>query len=304
MSIDNMKKVCFWGILILYIFGGWYCMTNIKHESATDLAQFIPEEMNGWRAAEEDKIYDEQTIYDYIDGAGEVYNAYQFVKLRARHFKKPESPNILVDCFDMGSSRNAFGVFTHDLEGARVGIGQGSTYKGGLLSFWKDRYFISLYAERETQDSKNTVLELGREISSRIPNKGSVPEIISRLPEQGLDPLRVRYFYNPLILNYHFYVGEENLLNLSSETHAALGVYEEKDHLFRLLLIQYPDEDKAHAAHQKFIQTYMPDSGDSFVVQTEDGQWTGVDIEAKMLAVVFEAPYKETVHNMIGKIKK
>ncbi len=277
-------------------------MTNSKHENQGDLSQFIPEEINGWRALEPDKIYDETSIFDYIDGAGEVYKAYQFKRLRARHFSKPESPNILVDFFDMGSSRNAYGVFTHDLEGEKVGIGQGSTYKGGLLSFWKGRYFVSLYAERETQDAKKTVLELGREISSCIPYKGPVPEIVSHLPEEGLDNSRVRYFYNPVILNYHFYVAEENLLDLNPETHAILGVYQEGEEVFRLLIIQYPDEAKAQKVRQDFRDAYMPDSMNSSAVQTEDGQWTGVETKGKTLAFIFEAPSKEKIQDMFQKV--
>ncbi|MBD3414750.1 MAG: hypothetical protein GF421_10010 [Candidatus Aminicenantes bacterium] len=279
-------------------------MANTKQQDQIDSADFMPKEMNGWRAEEEDKIYDEKTIFDYIDGAGEVYRAYQFIELRARHFTKPQSPNILVDLFDMGSSRNAYGVFTHNLEGERKEIGQGSTYKGGLLSFWKGPYFVSLYAERETQDSKKAVLELGREISSRIPNKGPVPEIVSLLPQQEEDRTRIRYFYNPLILNYHFYVGDGNPLNLNPETHAVLGVYGEGEDVFRLLMVQYPEEKKAKKAHQNFIKAYMPDSQESSVVQKEDGKWTGADVQETLLVIVFEAPTKSKAQVMIQKAKK
>jgi hypothetical protein len=239
-----------WGILLLSISGGFFCMTNTKNENYMDLSLLIPEEVNGWKAREEDKVYDEETIFDYIDGAGEVYNAYQFKKLRARHFSRPESPNILVDLFDMGSSRNAYGVFTHDLEGERVGIGQDSTYKGGLLCFWKDRFFVSLYAERETEESKEAVMKLGQEIAARIPNEGFIPKIVSLLPGEELDKSRVRYFFNPLILNYHFYVSDGNLLALNPETEAVLGLYEEEESVYRLLLVLYPDKESISGFHE------------------------------------------------------
>ncbi len=279
-------------------------MTNTKNENHMDLSLLIPEEVNGWKAREEDKIYEEKTIFDYIDGAGEVYNAYQFKKLRARHFSRPESPNILVDLFDMGSSRNAYGVFTHDLEGERVGIGQDSTYKGGLLCFWKDRFFVSLYAERETEESKEAVMKLGQEISARIPNEGFIPKIVSLLPGEELDKSRVRYFFNPLILNYHFYVSDGNLLALNPETEAALGVYEEEESVYRLLLVLYPDKEKARKAYQDFMNTYMPDAPDSSVVMTEDGTWTCAELKGNLLVIVFEAPTNEKAQAVIRKVKK
>ena len=45
----------------------------------------------------------------------------------ARRFHKDGKPDIVVDAFDMGSSEDAFGVFTHDLDGEdaadRAGLG-------------------------------------------------------------------------------------------------------------------------------------------------------------------------------------
>jgi len=279
-------------------------MTNTQDKNRGDLAGFAPEEINGWKAAQEDIIYDEITIFDYIDGAGEVYRAYQFKKLRARHFTKPESPDILVDLFDMGSSRNAYGVFTHNLEGERVGIGQGSTYESGLLSFWKGRYFVSLYAERETPESEKTVLELGRIISSRIPDKGPIPEIVSLLPEKGLDQSKVRYFYNPLILNYHFFISEGNLFQLNPETDAVLGAYGEEESRFWLLLVHYPDKKKARKVYRDFLRTYMPDSPpDLSMVRTENGKWTAAEIQEKRLAIVFEAPAKDKALKLLASIE-
>jgi hypothetical protein len=298
-----MKKFL-WGMLFLFISGGFFCMTNTKNENSMDLSSLLPEEVNGWKVVEEDRIYDEETIFDYIDGAGEVYNAYQFNKLRARRFSRPESPDILADLFDMGSSRNAYGVFTHDLEGERVGIGQDSTYKGGLLCFWKDRFFVSLYAERETEESREAVMELGQEISSRIPNKGTVPEIVSLLPEEELDISRVRYFFNPLILNYHFYVSDGNLLSLDPETEAVLGVYGGEENPYRLLLVLYPNEEKAQKACQDFMDAYMPEASGLSVVETEDGTWTGAKVEGNRLALVFEAPTKEKALAIIQNLKK
>jgi len=279
-------------------------MTNTKNEDRMDLSLLLPEEVNGWKAEEEDKIYDKDTIFNYIDGAGEVYNAYLFTKLRARHFSRPESPDILADLFDMGSSRNAYGVFTHDLEGERMGIGQDSTYKGGLLCFWKDRFFVSLYAERETEESREAVLEMGREISSRIQNEGRVPGIVSLLPEEELDRSRIRYFFNPLILNYHFYVSDGNLLSLDYETEAVLGVYGKEEDVYRLLLVLYPEEERARKAYRDFMNAYMPEAQELSMIKTEDGTWTGAELRGDLLVLVFEAPTNEKAQVVIKKVKK
>ena len=118
-------------------------MCNKSKNEKITLGDLLPREINGWKAEAKDEVYDSQTIFDYIDGAGEIYRAYNFKLLLARRFAKEGQPDIIADLFEMTSSKDAFGVFTHDLEGYDAGIGQGSTYKGGLLSFWKSHIFVS-----------------------------------------------------------------------------------------------------------------------------------------------------------------
>ena len=120
------------------------------------LASFIPAEFTGW-TIEEDQVFDAETIFKYVDGAGEVYRSYNMKSLFARRFAAKGKPALVVDLFDMGTSEDAFGLFTHDLDGEDAATGQGSTYKGGLLSFWKGRYFASVYAEDETPETKQAV---------------------------------------------------------------------------------------------------------------------------------------------------
>ena len=50
--------------------------------------------INGWEANEPDILYDPNTIFEYIDGAGEVYRAYNFQCLLARQFNKENEPKI------------------------------------------------------------------------------------------------------------------------------------------------------------------------------------------------------------------
>ena len=84
----------------------------------TALQSALPEQIDGWKASPgEDRSYDRETIFDYIDGEGEVYNAYNMRRCVTRRYEKPEGPQIVMDLFDMGSSKDAFGVFTHDRHG-------------------------------------------------------------------------------------------------------------------------------------------------------------------------------------------
>jgi hypothetical protein len=278
--------------------------TNSCKYKKSILANLLPKEINGWVASEKDELYDPRTIFDYINGAGEVYRAYNFKQLLARRFSKKDQPDIVADLFEMESSKDAFGVFTHDLEGNNAGIGRGSTYKEGLLSFWKGRFFVSLYSEEETEDAKKALLAIGKKVDSSIEEEGEEPDIVSLLPEEARVEKSIHYFHNHMILNYHFYVSDENILLLDQQTEAALGAYREGNEKFYLLLVRYPEREKASEAYESFTQAYMPDSKEAGVVQTEDKKWTAARIKKDFLAIVFNGPSEDYAKGMLEQVFK
>lgn len=268
-----------------------------------DLDTLLPVEINGWSVSEKDEFFDPETIFDYIDGAGEIYRAYNFKSLLARQFSKEGQPNIIIDLFDMGSAKDAFGIFTHSLEEEDVGIGQGGTYMGGLLSFWKARYFVSLYAEEETPEAKDALFSLANQIASLIKDEGPIPEIVSFLPEEYLQRSKIRYFHNYIILNYHFFVADDNILYLDQETDATLGLYEKDGEKFYLLLVLYPEVQKAKKAYDNFLALYMPDAEKTNVVKTEDGKWTAARLNKGLLSVIFNALSESQALEILDRVK-
>jgi hypothetical protein len=283
---------------------GAQIMEDTAKDEKVALGALLPLEINGWKAEGKDELYDPQTIFDYIDGAGEVYRSYNFRQLLARRFTKEGSPDIVADLFDMETSKDAFGVFTHDLEGEDAGVGQGSTYNGGLLSFWKDRFFVSLYSEEETEDTRKALFALGEKVASSVKMEGKKPDLVSLLPSENLAEKSAHYFHNHLILNYHFYVSDENILLLDQHTEAALGIYRENDEKSYLLVVRYPEVNKASQAHKSFMQSYMPDATELGLVQTEDLKWTVAKLHQDFIIIIFNAPSRFLAKGTIEKVKK
>ena len=60
-------------------------------------------------------------------------------------------------------------------DGEPVGIGDGSLYRYGWLSFWQDRYFVSLMAEAESERAEQAVLDLAHGVAALLPATGSSP---------------------------------------------------------------------------------------------------------------------------------
>ncbi len=279
-------------------------MGQDKTKDKRDLPSFLPPDILGWKAAGKDQWFDPQTIFDYIDGGGEVYRAYNFQRLFSRRLRKQGQPDILVDFFDMGSSQDAFGVFTHDLEGDDWGIAQGSIYKSGLLAFWQDRYFISLTAEAETPEATRALKALGQHIAAAIGKVGQKPALLDILPPGISSGNNVHYFHNHIILNYHFYVSDGNVLNLDQTTDAVLARMGEKGVRSYLLLVGYADPKKASQAYAGFSKIYMPDAAEPGLVQTEDKKWTAAFVKGRFVAVIFDASTAAVGKGLLAKVEE
>ncbi len=284
----RMKWLALSAALAIFLVGGTGMAGQDPKADAVRMGAWIPRTAGPW-LSEADKVYDRDTIFEYIDGAGEVYRSYNMKLLVSRRFHKDGRPDIVVDLFDMGRPGDAFGVFTHDLDGDDAGVGQGSTYKGGLLSFWKGRYFGSVFAEEETPAAKDAVLELGRGIAEAIPETGRKPWLADVLPKEGLDAARIRFFHNYSVLNYHYFVADGDVLLLGQTADAVLAPYKTAEGTSVLLLAAYPGEKEAGRGLASFIKAYMPEAKGVNAVRTENKKWSAADRFGAVVAVVFDA---------------
>ncbi len=92
------KPVCMtnvlFGLLLVFSWGDTYAAG--KDAMNTELV--LPLEVQGWKWDGRDETYNTQTIFKYIDGAGEVYLAYGLKGLITRRFEKQGKPPPLLMC--------------------------------------------------------------------------------------------------------------------------------------------------------------------------------------------------------------
>ena len=166
-----MKRAGFFVFAVAVILAAGARLTVAQDGSqAVRMGSFIPRILGPWQP-EADQVYDAGTIARHIAADGWLSQSHLVKLLVSRCFHKDGKPDIVVDLFDLGKPENALGVFAHERDGAEQGIGRGSAYRAGLLSFWKGCYFVSVSTEEETPQTRELVLELGREIASAIPNE-------------------------------------------------------------------------------------------------------------------------------------
>jgi hypothetical protein len=265
-----------------------------------------PAAPESWKWDGNEEIYESRAIFDYIDGAGEVYLAYNFKNLTVRQFEKSGYPRIIAELYDMGSPNDAYGIFSLERQDEEAGIGQGSEFGGGLLRFWKGKFFVSVYADGEGPEAGQTILSLGRAIANAIPLTGQTPKLIRALPDgkMGLVEKSIRYLHSHILLNQRFFIATRNILNLSSKTEAVLAQYLRAEKKAHLLLVRYQDLIEAGAALQSFKRAYMPEVFEKGRLQTEDRKWTSAKQVNEFILIVFGAGSEQEAEELIKGAEK
>lgn len=283
------------------------CVTRTAMpETVDDIGQKLPAAIGGCVKAGAPMRCDSGNLSDYIDGGAELYLSYNFKASFSQKYTCPESEEISVDIFDMGSSYDAFGVFAHSRESIDYSVGQGSEYAAGLLTFWKDRYYVSILAYPETPARKDAVFTLGRTVADAIPRKGALPPVLALLPPAGLSPESVRYFHHYVWLNSVHFVSNENVLEIAHDTPAALGAYRKGGVGTFLILVQYPNASRAEAASTRFRKEILRGAAND-LLETKGSvgsRWTGLQRRGEMVAVVLNAPTAEAVRDLLSRIRE
>jgi hypothetical protein len=313
------NKSCAVSVLLICLVVMALIITNVTSAKGEEKGKMNPEaslpaEAAGWVWDGKEATYNAKNLYSYMNGAAELYLAYGFQDLRVRKFEKSNLPSITVELYEIASSEDAYGLFSYERQDEAAGIGQGSEFGGGLLRFWKGKYFVSIYADGEGVEAESATIAMGKAAADLIQETGREPELIHLIPgkDLGLVDRSVRYLKSHILLNQRFFVARENILNLNRRTGAVLAQYIQDKMKTHLLLVQYPGMKEAQDACKSFMGAYLPDAAGKDLLKTEDEKWTLARQRGETVIIVFGAPtatsaevlFKATEENLAERNKR
>lgn len=295
----------------------------------------LPKAIGLWTRPGSPKIINSKNIFEYMDGAGELYLGYCFNRLEVYEYTADDQNNILVELYFMKSSDDAFGLLSLDWGGEPAALNQArpsqaprpiapssrALYGAGLLRLWSDNLYARVMAYRETPESKEAVLSLGRAIAAGGKNPPP-PQLLNILPlrigpDWKLRNDRIVYFRSYLVLNSFYYLSQQNVLNLGLSTEAVTAPYEslpeaKGSRRVQFLFVKYGNPEQAGQALDHFHKVYLPEhkidfrarsmTASSNFYKIEDG-WLGYKVSGECLALVFECPDRESAQKILNQIQ-
>jgi hypothetical protein len=145
--------------------------------------------IEGWTPASEVRTYGPENLWEYINGAAELFLSYDFQGLRSCDLSQGDLV-VTVDIYDMGLRLNGFGVYKTEKprDGKTLSIGaEGIVSPPFQCLLLKDAYYVKVNTYEGEIDEANgkALLEA---IAKSLPGVDDYPEELNKLPQEGKIP--------------------------------------------------------------------------------------------------------------------
>lgn len=230
-------------IAVLLLTAGCSGQAGAKNPSA-----FLPkaDAAPGWSAVNESESYNTDNLFNLVDGQAESFFAYGFEQVAVQRYKNNAGTQLFAEIWQLGDPADAYGLFTSVRAGQPANYGnEGDTDAGRRIAFWQDRYFAQVNAAAPIPEAD--LAAFARAIADSLPKGGQRPTLVQKLPAEGLMENAFLFFHEELSIQNDLWLGGQNILGLSADTNGLLAKYQVNGKNGRLLVVEYPDEQKATA---------------------------------------------------------
>jgi hypothetical protein len=198
--------------------------------------------VKGWSKDGEPETYDPETLYEYINGAADLYIAYDFKELLTLNYERAEDQGLIVDIYRHSTARNGFGIYSQErpTEGRFLSIGTEGYYDQGILNFVLGGYYVKLAGFYLGEEDELLLTSVAKEIAARLKGKPDFPEPVKCFPDSG----RIAHTERYVAVNF---LGHGFLHS------AYTAEYEIEEQAFKLFIIEANDEEDARGMLKSYL---------------------------------------------------
>jgi hypothetical protein len=200
-------------------------------------------EMDGWKQAEKIQIFSPRTLYEYINGAADLYLAYEFQELQVAEYKHGPKAAVTVEVYRHQNPTQAFGIYSQErLADARfLDIGAQGYQEPMVLNFITGPYYVKINGYETGPEDEKILLAFARRIEGMLGGKTSLPGILSSFPQEG-KKRNTEKFISKNFLGYSFF-------------HSGYTAdYELSGRKFKIFVIESRDAEDSRGMMEKYLE--------------------------------------------------
>lgn len=246
-GLKTMKTIC---LVLSTIIVLWNSISEAK--------DFAFPEMAGWKQSGEIQTFIPKNLYEYINGAADLYFAYDFQELKVEEYQNEKKASVTVDVYRHKTPLHAFGIYSQERlpEANFLDIGIQGYYEQGFLNFLTGPYYVKISTVNTGPEDREVLVAFAKKVAQNLGEKGSFPSILSSFPAEGKKG-NSEMFISKNFLGYAFF-------------HSGFTAdYELQGKKFKLFVIERVNRDECKAIIEKYLQTIKSPRKD-----TTEGRYT------------------------------
>lgn len=244
MRISKQKKIFMSFFLLILFFSFLNAKGALLEEEGVSSLRFLLPDVVTWKIPEAPQDYFPEILFEYINGAAEIYLSYDFKELTVGQYEKGDSnASLIIEIYDMGNEINSFGIYSAERfpDSQFISLGNQGYLEEETLNFIVGKYYVKLLCFDSGEDSAGFLKLFSQEVVKRVKDKGTLPPALAFFPKQGL----VRNSEKFILRNFMGY----------SFLHSGyLANYKLEDLEFDCFLIEGENADDAQNMLKKYLE--------------------------------------------------
>lgn len=227
MKIHNSIIIVFLGLVIQ---GNLFCQITFP-------------DIENWNKTEEPKVYNTETLWEYINGAADYYLNYGFEKLEVVEYSLSEDEYIKAEVYFQGSELNAFGIYAYERpsKGEFLPIATQGYIQYSALNFYGGIYYVKVHSNQSDDNTIKAIHEIAEKIASTNIKENEKPMVFGLFPEKNKIENSEKY-YPSNYLGYDFF------------SNAMEVAYKNDDDKFKLFLISGKDKETIEGMLKEYFE--------------------------------------------------
>ena len=197
----------------------------------------------GWRLAAEIQRFEPKTLYEYINGAADLYLACDFEELQVAEYGNAKKASIILEVYRHRTPRDAFGIYSQERlpEANVLPVGAQGYIDKNILNFVAGRYYVKISSANTGAEDREVLQAFATKVEENLDEKGGLPALLAAFPAEGKKGNSEKYIVRNF-LGYPFF----NAVFTAD--------YELPGRKFRLFIIEAADGKECREIVQKYFR--------------------------------------------------
>lgn len=207
--------------------------------------------LDGWQLTAEVQRFLPRTLYEYINGAADLYLACDFEELRVAEYGNDRKGSVVVEVYRHRTPRDAFGIYSQErpAEAPPVPVGSQGYADTNLLNFVAGPYYVKISSSNTGAADREVLMRFGSATALSLGAGGGLPPELQLFPAEGKRAHSEKYIVRNF-LGYPFF------------NTVFTAEYERAGRRFRLFILTAGDAAECREILSRYLrQTKAPEQG-------------------------------------------